>query len=114
MSSASSYTHRTRAVIYAATKSYNKALSDVLYKEVGDAIDVMAVLPGPTKSNMVKFNAPFVIKPEQHVRWALSDLGYNKQTFGHYKHWIHTNGYRLPLFDAWYTAMKEKSISQSQ
>jgi short-subunit dehydrogenase len=89
ISSVARYTNLMKTAIYAATKSYNKTFSDVLRKEVGEYIDVMAVLPGPTRSNMITFDGIFVINPEQHVRWALSDLGYNKQTFGHYQHWMY-------------------------
>lgn len=112
ISSVANYTNLAKTAMYCATKSYNKALSSVLNKEVGEHIDVMAVLPGPTRSNMIKFDGPFVIDAERHVRWALSDLGYNKQTFGHYKHWIYANGYRLPLFESWYTGLRERRIAQ--
>lgn len=82
-------------------------MSHVLGKEYGKYIDVMAVLPGPTKTNMITFDAPLVIYPKQHVKWALSDLGYNRQTFGHYQHWIYVNAYRLPLFEAWYATLRK-------
>ena len=66
----------------------------------------MTVFPGPTLSNMIKFKGMFVIQPEQHVRWALSDLGYIKQTYGHFRHYLYCNAYKLPLYEYYYTQMR--------
>ncbi|CAI2359074.1 unnamed protein product [Moneuplotes crassus] len=114
LSSVAHYTRMRRSTIYSATKSFNKTLSDVLRKEYGEHIDIMAVLPGVTKSQMITFDAPFVLQPEQHVRWTLSDLGYNSQTFGHYKHWIYGNAYRLPGFEAFYTRLRLRLLDQKK
>ena len=114
LSSVANYTNLSKTAVYVATKSYNLSLSKVLSKEYGKHLDIMGVLPGPTRTNMITFDAPLVIKPHQHVRWALSDLGYNIQTFGHYKHWIYCNAYRYPLWESWYNALRQRLIKEME
>lgn len=106
ISSVSARTKLKFAAVYAATKSYNEVFSNILTKEVGEFVDVMAVHPGPTKTNMIRFMGPFVATPTQHVSWVLSDLGYNDQTFGYYQHYLYCQAYRVPYFGVWYTWMR--------
>ncbi|CAI2376035.1 unnamed protein product [Moneuplotes crassus] len=113
ISSASNYIRLAGSSIYASTKSFNKTFSDVIGKEYGKYIDVMAIIPGPTVSNLVSDNAPLVIQPDLHARWVLSDLGYNTETFGHYKHWMFTNIFGLPLLGTQFARMR-KSFVKSQ
>lgn len=114
LSSSAMFVKAPRFAMYAATKSYNKVLSDVLNKEVGEYIDVLAVHPGPTRSNMIKFDAPFVIQPHQHVERALSNLGKETETFGHYQHWLYCNAFRLPYFGTWYGKIRAKRQQEAE
>ena len=57
--------------MYAATKSYDYMFSKVLEKEVGNRIDVLTILPGPTLTKMITFKLFYVILPKQHVTATL-------------------------------------------
>ena len=106
LSSVAPFTKLGTAAIYAATKAFNSVFSNVITKEYGEFIDVISIHPGPTKSNMIRFYGPLVISPEAHVKWALSDVGYDYETLGHYHHYIYCGAYRLPFFEKWYTWMR--------
>ncbi|CAI2375225.1 unnamed protein product [Moneuplotes crassus] len=111
VSSAAHYIRLPKSTMYSCTKSFNKTFSDVIGKEYGKYIDVMVTTPGPVISNMVNEKAPFVITPEAHARWVLSDLGYNTETFGHYRHWMSTTMFRLPLLGTQFIKMRDRYLN---
>ena len=112
VSSVLNYVHLINSGVYCATKSFNYTLSSVIRKEVGDYIDVLTVLPGPTLTNMIRFKGLVIVDPDKHVKWALKDLGYNKETYGHYVHLFYRNAYRLPLFETGFACWRDKKIQE--
>ncbi|CAI2375772.1 unnamed protein product [Moneuplotes crassus] len=99
VSSVLDYVPLPTTAVYTATKSFNKTFSDVLRKEYGEHIDVMTILPGPTKTNLMKREGGLIATASQHARWSLSDVGYNSESFGHYKHCIFRSIFKMPLVE---------------
>ena len=87
---------------YAATKSFNHTFSHVMQKEVGDLLDILTVCPGPTLSNLIKtkaFPIPIVITADEHAIATINKLGYESETFGHWRHtFVPKIVYSMPKF----------------
>lgn len=114
ISSVALFTRMANAAMYSATKAYGEALSEVTAKELADKnIDVMSVLPGPTRSNMTRYDAPLVIKPEQHVSYALSAVGYQYLSYGHYYHYLYTIACKFSIFNEFYRRRMDASMKRA-
>jgi len=80
--------------IYAATKAFNDFISRALAEEFKDKIDFLSVRPKrvstPMTENVEDEQADWHwIEPEEVVKAALRDLGYEAVTIGHWKHELH-------------------------
>jgi 17beta-estradiol 17-dehydrogenase / very-long-chain 3-oxoacyl-CoA reductase len=95
ISSFSSLIPFTRYAIYGATKTFNLYLSRALAEEYESFnIDFMGVKPSYIATPMTGMKNDYitVLSPEQVVYGTLNDLGYEKETCGH---WIHKITYNL-------------------
>jgi 17beta-estradiol 17-dehydrogenase / very-long-chain 3-oxoacyl-CoA reductase len=89
MSSLSSICPFRKYSVYGATKKFNLYLTRALAEEYQNLnIDFLAVKPSLIATPMtgLKSNFYYVLTPEQVVNGTLNDLGYEKETNGH---WIH-------------------------
>lgn len=89
LSSVSAFTPLPYRSVYAATKSFNSFLTRALAEEYeAFNVDFLVVKPLFVESLMTGMKADGfkAISPKQHVNGTLNDLGYEKETNGH---WIH-------------------------
>jgi len=89
VSSVASYTYSTNFPVYSATKSYISYVSMALaemYKN--NNIDVLVMKPIAFQSAMTdkKADGIWILHPDQCVKGTLNDLGYERETNGH---WVH-------------------------
>jgi hypothetical protein len=65
----------------------------------------------------MKMKLPTKIEPNQHVRWALSDLGYETETMGHYFHYLHVTLHSMrsiPLYSRIVHHYVLKAVAQAK
>ena len=71
------------------TQKFNTWLVKSLSQEYRDKLDIMGLKLGHVSSKMTGYDDPKVlgtIVPEEAVMGVLRDLGYEDETFGHWKH----------------------------
>jgi len=76
--------------VYAATKAFSRALSMGMQRSYPNEIDVMTVLPRSVKTNMNTGGTPFTIRPVTHAKAVIDQLGWEKETVGHWWHEFQT------------------------
>jgi len=77
---------RYQFAVYGASKAYLHILSSGMQECWADKIDVMTAIPRQTKTDMCPVNFCFTTTPKNHVRAVLTQLGYEKQTYGTFMH----------------------------
>ena len=76
--------------VYAATKAFASNLAVSLSYSMNDIVDVMAYEPGMIDTKMIaaiKDQGALLIRPEQAADSSFRDLGIQRQTFGHRRHY---------------------------
>ena len=71
---------------YSGTKAFITQFSDWLRLDYQDKIDVMTAIVGPTKTNLNKGILVLSSNPESWSKHTLDWLGWDKHTFGDYRH----------------------------
>jgi len=88
LSSVVAYTPSANTAIYAATKSYNFALSNAIRKSYPEKIDVMTVTPASVKTQMNSGRYCMTVTAEAHGKAVIDQLGWQSVTWGHWMHAI--------------------------
>jgi 17beta-estradiol 17-dehydrogenase / very-long-chain 3-oxoacyl-CoA reductase len=76
--------------VYSASKAFTDFLSRALSVEYQKKIDIISLRPFYVSTKMVFNREPgiFTITPEECAEGCLEDLGYQYETYGHFKHAI--------------------------
>lgn len=83
--------------VYSGCKAFDLRFSQILEKEYGHEVDVCCVIPGAVATNLNKDpTGIFAVTAEQYAKHSLAKVGYETETFGHWKHhlFVRCNNFR--------------------
>ena len=81
--------------VYCGTKAFNRLFSLSMQKDCAGYADVHTVLPMSVKSSLNPGIFFATIAPEQHAHAVIRTMGYETETYGHWKHGVQNNLYNF-------------------
>ena len=97
----------------AGTKAFNMVFSNIMAKELRGVVDVMAVNPSHVNTNMnPNPDNFFALEADTFVRHTLAKVGYDRNTYGHWKHQMWCHYYDRPVPEKFFSILN--SISRTR